>query len=88
MKNRIFTALAFAGLMGMAACGPQDETRVDDMTIEAPAAAPTMEPAPTTTTDPMMAPMHDDTLMMHDTMPGATTVPPAGTPQTTTPRTP
>ncbi len=45
MTNRIFTALAFAGLMGMAACAPQEEARVDDTTAEVPATTPaTVEP--------------------------------------------
>lgn len=73
MKNRVLTALAFAGLMGIAACGGNDEARVDDTTTEIPATTPAVEPAPTTTTDPMMAPQ--DTLMQ-DTLRDTLTVPP------------
>lgn len=62
LKNRIVSAFVLAGLVGVAACERQEETRIETVppTTEVPATtpAPAIEPAPST--DPMMM---DDTLM-------------------------
>jgi hypothetical protein len=63
LKNRIVPAFVLAGLVGVAACERQEETRIE--TVPPTTEAPATTPAPTTT-DPMM---HGDTMMMHgDTM--------------------
>ena len=52
LKNRIFTAFAFAGLLGFAACAPEEEAPI----VEEPVVE---EPAPMT--EPVPAPMGTDT---------------------------
>lgn len=60
IKNRIFSTLALAGLIGFtAACGGAD----DDVVVEQPVVE---EPAPVIM-EPTPAPMTTDT-MIHDTM--------------------
>ncbi len=45
LKNRIFTAFAFAGLLGFAACAGEEEVPViEEPVVEEP--APIVEPAP------------------------------------------
>lgn len=60
LKNRIFTALAFAGFVGLTACGGEEETNIEQPVVEE--AAPAMEPAPAPmTTDTAAMPMGTDT---------------------------
>lgn len=60
-KNRIFTAFAFTGLLGLTACGGAE---TDTQVIEEP--APFEEPAPMAEpmTEPMTDPMMTDTAAM------------------------
>lgn len=62
IKNRIFSAFAFAGLLGFTACAAEEEAPViEEPVVEEP--APIVEPAP--------APMMTDTAAMPmDTMGG------------------
>ena len=47
MKNRFLTVFAFAGLLGLAACGgAEEEAAIEEPVVEEPAAAPIVEPAP------------------------------------------
>ena len=48
IKNRFFTAFAFAGLIGFAACAAEDDTAEfeDTAPLEEAAPAPAIEPAP------------------------------------------
>ncbi len=86
VKNRIIPAFALAGLIGIAACEPRDDVRVDQ-TQEVPPPAQTVEPLPPAQ-DPMMEPMPEDTLLYpEDTLPQDPATPgtpgdPYGTPRT------
>lgn len=75
-KNRIFTALTFAALAGVAACGsdePAQEVEVYPATeTTTPATTPTTDPIMTQPTDTMM--MGDTTMMHGDTAVGTTTM--------------
>jgi hypothetical protein len=63
MFKKVFSFVAIAAFATAAACGERtDETYVDETTVETPA---TTETAPVVT-----PPMTQDTVMMHDTMPG------------------
>jgi hypothetical protein len=63
MFKKVFSLVAIAAFATAAACGERtDDTYVDETTVETPA---TTETAPVVT-----PPMMDDTVMMHDTMPG------------------
>jgi len=71
IKNRIIPAFVLAGLVGVAACERQEETRIETTPTT------TETPAPATTdpmmTDPMMRDtLHQDTLHGVHTMPGDT----------------
>lgn len=48
LKNRIFTAFAFAGLLGFAACADEPEV-VEEPVVEEPIVEPITDPAPVTT---------------------------------------
>lgn len=53
LKNRIFTALAFAGLVGFTACADEPEV-VEEPVVEEPIMEPATEPAPMTTDTALM----------------------------------
>jgi hypothetical protein len=85
LKNRIIPAFVLAGLVGVAACERQEETRIETVppTTETPATTPG------TTVEPMPGTMHDDTLHYTDPnlqpgTPGAAGTP--GAPGMTTPQ--
>ena len=67
IKNRIFTAFAFVGLLGLTACGGAEEAEMEQPVLEEQ--APVMEPAPMPmTTDTAAMPMGTDTgAVMADT---------------------
>jgi hypothetical protein len=72
LKNRLIPAFVLAGLVGVAACERQEETRIETTPATE---APVAEPAPMTQDPAMMDPMYDDTLhvdtlhtMPHDTL--------------------
>jgi hypothetical protein len=84
LKNRIIPAFVLAGLVGVAACERQEETRIE--TVPPTTETPATTPAPTV--EPMPGTMHDDTLHYTDPamQPGATQPGAVGTPGTTTPQ--
>jgi hypothetical protein len=63
IKNRFFTAIAFAGLVGFAACAAEEEEPVDFDTapLEEATPAPPITPAPIT--EDTMTPALPDTTM-------------------------
>ena len=63
LKNRIFTALAFAGLVGFTACADEPEV-VEEPVVEEPIMEPATEPVEPIVTDTMMA----DTALEADTL--------------------
>lgn len=66
MFKKAFSLVALAAFATAAACGErQDDTYVEETTVETPA---TTETAPVVT--PPATGMGQDTVMMHDTMPG------------------
>jgi hypothetical protein len=58
IKNRIATAFAFVGLLGLAACGTDDDA---DVIVEEPVVE---QPAPVVTEQPVVT----DTMMYSDTV--------------------
>jgi hypothetical protein len=84
LKNRIVPAFVLAGLLGVAACERQEETRIE--TVPPTTETPATTPAPTA--DPMPGTMHGDTMYHTDPamQPGATTQPGAAGTLGTTPQ--
>lgn len=76
LKNRFLAAFAVAGLVGLAACGAEEEgdVLIEEPVVEEPAPAPTIEPAPVITDTMGAMPMDSAGAM------GAPTTPPT-TPQ-------
>lgn len=60
MKNRLATAFAFVALMGLAACGTDEDA---DVVVEQPVVE---EPAPVVT-EPIQEPLVTDTALVADT---------------------
>ncbi|HET7322272.1 MAG TPA: hypothetical protein VFI96_07255 [Longimicrobiaceae bacterium] len=59
-KNRLFVALAFAGLVGFAACSSSDDTvPADEVPVVTDTAAPAAAPVVTDTMAPMDSTMVD-----------------------------
>lgn len=66
LKNRIFTAFAFAGLLGFAACADEPEV-VEEPVYEEPVEPMMTEPAPVTTDTSLMPTDTTDTMEMDTT---------------------